>query len=189
MATNDQLDKPNQIDEAIDLTIDPPAVDENGDTWLTDEGALDNFNWRWRKVIEQLMNGARIYEAYATAYEIDTEIPGQYNVAKVNGSRLLTNANFRRLWDKVLAENGFTSQHVDLQLMNIIMSPKTEPGTRLVAIRTFNELNGRIVKKVDHTSKGQPLPLLGGSTPMVDEDDDADEPAGHDSASENPAAP
>lgn len=26
------------------------------------------MNWRWRKVIEELMNGTRIYEVYAKAW-------------------------------------------------------------------------------------------------------------------------
>ena len=112
-------DKDNE-DEQLDLTVDPPAVDENNDTWLTDEDAVERLNIRWRKVVENLMNGDLIYEAYAKAYDINVEVPSQYNVAKANGSRLLTNANFQRLWDKVLAEHGFNNQAMDAELLDLI---------------------------------------------------------------------
>src|SRR5436853_113346 len=92
----------NQLSAVTPDVVDPPANDENGDLWLTDEDAVEKLNIRWRKVIEYLMDGDRIYEAYAKAYELETDKPSQLNVARANGSRLLTNANFRRLWGKVL---------------------------------------------------------------------------------------
>src|SRR5215207_5426391 len=100
-----------------DLSVDPAAVDADGNMWLTDDDWAADINWRWRKVIEDLMNGTRVYFKQKTAYEMNLEEPGQYNVAKSAGSRLLTNVNFRRLWDKVLAENGFNNQSVDMQLL------------------------------------------------------------------------
>jgi hypothetical protein len=140
-----------------DPAVDPPAQDENGDVWLTDEQWVDDMNMQWRKVIDELMNGAKIYEAYAKAYSIDIEKPSQYNVAKSCGSRLLTNVNFRRLWDKVLQEHGFNDQVADVQLLDLMTNPGIDPKVRRAAIKDYNELRGRVVTKFDHTTKGEKL--------------------------------
>lgn len=127
------------------------------ETWLTEEDAVDELNIRWRKVIDELMNGAKILEAYAKAYDIETETPKGYNIACANGSRLLRNAKFRELWHKVIEEHGFNDETVDWALADLITNPGVEPTVRRAAIVHYNELRGRIIKKVDATSGGKPI--------------------------------
>jgi hypothetical protein len=114
------------------------------------------LNVRWRKVIEERMNGKTMTEAYALAYDIDiTKTKLAYNVATSNASRLLRNAKFQRLWDRMNAERGFSDQMADWQLADLMTNPGVEPAVRRAAINDYNKLRGRVVEKVDHTSKGK----------------------------------
>lgn len=142
---------------------EPPALhdDETSEfpaqPWQTDEEWVDEINVRWRKVIENLMNGNTILDSYASAYEIEIGTPKGYNVAAASGSRLLKNAKFRDLWHKVIEEQGFNDETADFRLLDLITNPGIEPTVRRAAIHDYNELTGRIIKKTDLTSGGKPI--------------------------------
>lgn len=125
--------------------------------WLTDDSLVDTVNVRWRTVIDELMNRQKIYIAYARAYDIDITKPGQQHVAEANGSRLLRNAEFKKLWSKVIEERGFNEQTADWILTDLMTSPSVEPKVQLLALKHFNELSGRVIKKTDVTSNGETI--------------------------------
>lgn len=127
------------------------------ETWVTDESWVDDINVRWRKVIDDLLKGSKIVDAYARAYDIDTSLPKDYNVAASAGSRLLRNVNFQNLWDKVNRERGFNDQAADSRLLDLMVNPGIEPKDRFKAIKHYNELRGRIITKTDLTSDGKPI--------------------------------
>lgn len=136
---------------------DPETSEFPAQEWHTQSEAewVDEINVHWRTVIENLMQGDRIYEAYGKAYEIEMKTERGYNTAKANGSRLLTNANFRRLWDKVIAEHGFNDQAADWRLMELMTNP--DPAISVKAVKHYNELRGRIIKNVDVKSGGKEI--------------------------------
>lgn len=146
-----------QVDTQPEEQEQEPASEFPKETWLTDENWVDDINVRWRKVIDDLMNGSTILQAYAHAYDIETSLPKDYNVAAACGSRLLKNAKFRELWHKVIEERGFSNEVADWQLVDLMTNPKYEATVRRAAIHDYNELTGRIIKKVDTTSGGKPI--------------------------------
>ena len=135
--------------------VDPPEPDNEfpDETWVTDENWVDDLNVRWRKVIDELMNGSKIYESYAKAYDIETSTPKGYNLANACGSRLLRNGNFRKLWKKVIEERGFNDETADMRLVELMRNP--DPSIQMKAVKHYNELSGRVIKKLDHTSDGK----------------------------------
>lgn len=146
--------KPDQIA----LPLEGVEVNElPEEPWVTDAEAAEMRNYKWREVIDDLMNGAKITDAYAKAYDIEVKIPSKYNVAASNGSRLLRNAKFKELWRKVLEERGFSDEMADWQLTDLMTNKKYEPGDRFRAIKHFNELRGRVIKNIDLKSGGKPI--------------------------------
>lgn len=123
--------------------------------WITDEEWVKDLNVRWRKVINRLMEGKLIYEAYAKAYDIEIDTSEGKNLANAAGSRLLRNVKFKTLWHKVIEERGFNDEAVDWALADLITNPDVDPSTRRAAIKDYNELRGRVIKKTDITTGGQ----------------------------------
>jgi len=127
------------------------------------EAVVSSINWRWRKFALGIMNGKMNYRAYADAYDL-TEVEinrKQYQVAAANASVLLKNAKFREYWRELLQEQGFNNDAVDSEMLQLITDPMTPPTVKRAAIKDYNELMGRIVKAVDLTSGGKPIPILG----------------------------
>lgn len=125
--------------------------------WVTDEDWVDDINVRWRKVIDELMKGSMIYDAYAKVYDIETSTPSGKNVAQAAGSRLLANVRFKKLWRKVIEERGFNEETADSVMLDLITNPKYDPKVRRAALHDYNELTGRIIKKTDLTSGGKTI--------------------------------
>lgn len=140
--------QPEEQEQLNELPVQP---------WVTDDSAAEVRNYRWREVVHELMNGATITDAYAKAYDIDVNVPSKYNVAASNGSRLLKNAEFKKLWRKVIEERGFNAETADWHLTDLMTNPKYEPKDRFKAIKHFNELSGRIIQKTDLTSGGKAI--------------------------------
>lgn len=70
----------------------------------------------------------------------------EYKYARVNGSRLVANANIRvRIHQlfKIL----FSNDIVDNELLKVIMQDM-DPKAKVMGIKEFNELRGRITKKI-----------------------------------------
>lgn len=139
-----------------DESIESEKFNENPDqVWLSDENAVDDLNVAWREVIEGLMSGLPMYKAYAKAYDFDTEDIRQRKVAESNGSRLLRNAKFRKVFRRVIEERGFNDEIVDWRLADIINNPATADKDRIKAIKHYNEMTGRAVRRTDITSNGE----------------------------------
>lgn len=110
---------------------------------------LANTNWQWREFALGLMNGLANYKAYAVAYNmpnVDRDNRA-YMVAAASSSKLLKNAKFRDYWRALIIEQGFNHDVVDAEAMKLITDPDTPPQVRRAAIKDYNELTGRIVKK------------------------------------------
>lgn len=156
-------EKDTQSEEQETKTPNPDLdaqLEENElpeEPWVTDPDAAEVRNYRWREVIDELMNGAKITDAYAKAYDIDVNVPSKYNAAAANGSRLIANDKFKALWRKVIQEHGFSNEMADWQLTDLMTNPKYEAKDRFKAIKHFNELSGRIITKTDLTSGGKPI--------------------------------
>lgn len=146
---------------AEEKPVDQPQIDQENENpkepWVTDPELAENRNYKWREVIDSLLNGDYITDAYAKAYDIDVSIPSKYNIAASNGSRLLRNAKFKQLWRKVIEEKGFNDETVDWKLTDLMTNPAVEPAVQLNALKHYNELSGRVIKKIDHTSKGKAI--------------------------------
>lgn len=159
---------------------DPETSEFPAEEWQTQSEAewIDEINVRWRQVIERLMQGERIYEAYAKSYEIDITTERGYNTARANGSRLLANDNFRKLWGKVIEEHGFNDEAADWRLMELMKNP--DPSIQVKAVKHYNELRGRIIRNIDVKSGGKEIQapaIISAIEPRSSDDTKDDEPA------------
>lgn len=114
-----------------------------------EQALLGSTNWQWRKFALGLMNGLNNYKAYAEAYSmpnVDRD-DRAYQVAAAAASRLLKNVKFREYWRELIVEQGFNHDVVDTEALKLITNEDTPPQVRRAAIRDYNELTGRIVKK------------------------------------------
>lgn len=118
-----------------------------------EEKLLRETNWQWRKFALGLMNGLANYKAYAEAYNMPNVDRDEraYQVAAANASRLLKNAKFREMWRALIIEQGFNHDVVDTEALKLITDADTPPQVRRAAIRDYNELMGRIVKRTTLT--------------------------------------
>lgn len=91
--------------------------------------------------------------AYIAAYGLDET---QYNTAKINASKLLTNANILTRINELLSADGLNDEFVDKQLLHVI-TQNAEFSSKVAAIREYNKLKQRIVDKIDHTTKGKEI--------------------------------
>ncbi|MFA5172603.1 MAG: hypothetical protein WC426_13660 [Sulfuriferula sp.] len=114
---------------------------------------LAGVNWQWRKFALGLMNGLANYKAYAEAYNMPTVDRDEraYMVAAACSSKLLKNAKFLEYWREIIKEQGFNHDVVDVQALKLITDEDTPPAVRRAAIRDYNELQGRIIKKATMT--------------------------------------
>lgn len=110
---------------------------------------IGKINWQWRKFALGIMNYLPAYKAYAEAYSIPNvdRDDRAYKVATASSARLLANVSFRKYWRELLEEQGFNDDMVDTQMLMQITDPETPHAVRRAAIRDYNELKGRIIKK------------------------------------------
>ena len=114
---------------------------------------IGTINWQWRKFALGIMNGLNNYQAYAQAYDyrnVETD-EREYQLCAVYSSRLLKNDKFRAYWRDLLEEQGFNNDMVDSQMLMLITDPLSPHTVRRAAIRDYNELQGRIIKKASLT--------------------------------------
>lgn len=100
-------------------------------------------------------------QSYIEAYDLDLSKPNAYNVARAAAARLLANVSILRRIDELLELDQFNDAHVDKQLA-YWATQKASPQAAVAAIREYNALKARITRKIDHTTGGKPIPLLGG---------------------------
>ena len=105
-------------------------------------------------------------ESYIEAYN-PTRKGNWYKSAQVSASRLLLNVIILEEINKMLEEGGLNDSFVDKQLLFLIKQ-HSDLKVKRGAIGEYNKLKARIIKKIDHTTKGKelPTPIYGGkSTP------------------------
>lgn len=102
--------------------------------------------------------------SYAEAYGLDLKEKGNYNTARANASRLLTNASILKRINELLEVDSLNDAFVDKQLAFVI-AQNVDLSSKTAAIREYNKLKTRIVERIDHTTKGKelPQPIMGGS--------------------------
>lgn len=118
---------------------------------------IENFKWEWYKFIVNMMNGLPAVRAYANAYGIDLNpetnpiANKQYCVAASSGHALLKNPKFIEFRRSYLKTTGWNTEAVDGVTLEI-MFDRSQPATaRLAAVDQYNKINGRHVKKVQHS--------------------------------------
>ena len=97
-------------------------------------------------------NGTQAYlEAYGLKDEEDKHTI-TYDTARVNASRLLTNANILKRINSLLEEGGFNEQNVDKQHLFLI-NQHADLKTKMNAIKEYNRMKerGAEVHKFDFT--------------------------------------
>ena len=94
--------------------------------------------------------------SYAQAYDIDLTKRGAKKVAATCAWRLLMNVDVLERIRKYMELGGFNDETVDKELLFLVRQ-NAELPTKLGAIREYNQLQNRIQKKIDLTSKGQKI--------------------------------
>ncbi len=97
-------------------------------------------------------------QSYLEAYNIDMTKKGQYDVARVQAYRLLTNVSILERIDEILDFSGFTNAHADKQLM-LVMTQNANLSAKIKGLGEYNKLRGRHKPtKVEHTGpEGEPI--------------------------------
>ena len=89
-------------------------------------------------------------QSYIEAYDYDIAKPNAYKSAASCAHKLLKNADILAYIDEIMTEIGFNEGHADKQL-GFLMTQNSEMGVKLGAIKEFNALKTRIVKKMQHS--------------------------------------
>lgn len=84
-----------------------------------------------------------------------SEYDRQYAVCSANGHRLLRNADIQDMLTKSL-NDLLKEEIVDREMAKLILQDH-DLGAKTSNIREFNKLRGRITKKVDHSTLGEPI--------------------------------
>lgn len=105
-------------------------------------------------------------QTYIEVYEPDTSKPNWYKTACVSASQILSNIKVCNRINELLDAGGLNDTFVDKQLLFVI-SQHEDKGAKMAAIREYNKLKSRVTEKIDHTSKGKAIPILGGVSNAV----------------------
>jgi len=107
-------------------------------------------------------------DSYIEAYKIDTSKQNYYANAAVCASKLLKKVNILLEIDKWLSKEGLNDSFIDKQL-KFLITQHSDFRTKLGAIAEYNKLKARIIKKIDHTTKGKelPTPIYGSKSTKV----------------------
>lgn len=132
-----------------------PLFDSKGKTDLIEKQEL--FCIIYATAREFFGNGT---ESYAQAYGLDITDPRQYSVAAASATRLLKKVKINARINELLIETGLSDVAVDKRL-SFIIHQNADLSSSLGGIKEYNKLKQRIIDRVDHTSKGKPIPILG----------------------------
>jgi len=94
--------------------------------------------------------------SYIEAFKVDQKKRNWYKSACASSSRLLSNVKILERINTLLENNGLNDAFIDKQLL-FLATQHTDFGAKLGAIKEYNTLKQRIIKKIDHTTKGQKL--------------------------------
>lgn len=100
---------------------------------------------------EFFANGA---QSYIEAYGLDINKKGTYNVAAVGAYDNLIKPNILTYINHLLELRGLNDTFVDKQL-ELLITQNADFPSKISAIREYNKLKSRIIKKVDVTQKGK----------------------------------
>lgn len=89
---------------------------------------------------------------YAEAYGLDLSEPGSYNGARANASRLLTNDSILNYIRSMYEEADLSDTVVDNELAFVIKQ-SADFGSKVAAIKEYNQLKGRIIKKIEQKTE------------------------------------
>lgn len=151
--TTDQLARPNFFAAVQKIK---KMEDQNKERKLNPQQEL--FCQLYSTDKEFFANGT---QAYIEAYGIDLSRKGAYNAARADASRLLTNGNILKRINELLELRGLNDAFVDKQL-EFVITQNADFSSKVAAIREYNKLKQRITDKMDLTSKGKAIPILGG---------------------------
>lgn len=85
---------------------------------------------------------------YAEAYGFDLSEQGAYNTCKTNSCRLLTDANILSYIRDLFEDKDLNDTVVDNELAFVIKQ-NADFGSKVAAIKEYNQLKARIVKKIE----------------------------------------
>lgn len=116
-------------------------------------GKKKKLNFRQREFCKYFASDTEFFgngiQSYGKAYKLDLSKKSDYNTAKVNASKLLTNTNILAYINELL-EVTLNEAHADKQLA-MLMTQNADFGTKMAAIREFNALKQRIIRKMEHS--------------------------------------
>ena len=92
-------------------------------------------------------------QSYMEAFDLDAS---KYKSAVVCAHKLLTKVNILERINKILEVRGLNDAFVDKQL-EFMVTQNADFKSKMVAIKEYNALKGRVTKKVDLTSQGDKL--------------------------------
>lgn len=95
--------------------------------------------------------------SYIESYDPDTSRPNWYKSACSSASQLLSNIKVCKRINELLTAEGLCDEFVDKQLLMVI-TQHDDKGAKVAAIKEYNKLKSRIIEKIDHTTRGKPLP-------------------------------
>ena len=93
---------------------------------------------------------------YVEAYDVDQSKPNWYKSASASASRLLKKVNILEEINNNLEKQDLNDGFVDKQL-RFLITQHADFKVKLGAISEYNKLKTRIIKKLDHTTKGEPI--------------------------------
>jgi hypothetical protein len=82
-----------------------------------------------------------------------------YDNCSTYGSRLIRNDKIQRRLQAIYLAM-MDDDTIDSVLSSIISNPKAQHKDRIAAIKEYNALRARIVKKLDMTSMGEKIPTI-----------------------------
>lgn len=99
-------------------------------------------------------------QTYIEVYEPDQSQKNWYKTACASASQLLSNIKVCLRINTLIEEGGLNDQFVDKQL-NFLITQHADFGSKMSAIREYNQLKSRITKNIKATVE-IPQPILGG---------------------------
>lgn len=95
-------------------------------------------------------------QSYIEVYEPDQSQKNWYKTACASAARLLANVKVCERINTLLEEGGLNDQFVDKQL-TFLITQHADFGSKMSAIREYNNLKQRVTKKLDVTTQGESI--------------------------------
>lgn len=108
-------------------------------------------------------------QCYIEAYEVDITQQGAYNSARANASRLLTQDSILSYIRDLFEDKDLNDTVVDNELAFVIKQ-NADFGSKVAAIKEYNQLKARITKKIEMQVNGaDDMVIKAKSKPVNDE--------------------